>query len=361
MDKRVIIILVLVIVIVAGIGAAILLLNKPAPITQAPLETPIATPATQASSQAALTATVSQPLTTSGPGSIDIFLDTKSAKIDGFQFIVTVGGSATPTIPDSDPITDGTQIASETIPGLSISTNSVSEQDGSQIVRFAMVSSDSTAGFSVSSPTKIASIPISSGTNGSVTLAFNQQNSRIRPSGGGEDSIAQTTDASFPVSASSDVASTSGTLTAGSFSVTPAPTTIAAVTSTPASGASAFCLASCFTDNDCAAGFVCEADRCVNPACPTSQTCGCGVDQTTATGATSAPLPTVTPKPTATPKLVATATETPETVAVASTSADPDTLPASGAFEYTLLLIGAGLLFLGGGVYISGLSPARTE
>jgi hypothetical protein len=360
MDKRVIIILVLVIVIVAGIGAAILLLNKPAPVTQV-TPTPIATPVAQTSSQAALTASVSQPLSAGGQGTIDIYLDTKSAKIEGFQFILNIGGTALPTIPDSDPITDGVQIVAESIPGLSISTNSVTQQDGTQVIRFAMVSSDTTGGFSSTTPTKIASIPVSSENNGSVTLTFNQQNSRIRPSGGGEDAIASTTDASFPVSAASVTASTSGTITAATATVTPAPTAIASVTSTPTtSGASAFCLASCFTDNDCAAGFVCEADRCVNPACPTSQTCGCGVEQTTATSATTAPLATATPKPSITPKPTATPKPTPVEVAVASSSASSENLPTSGAFEYTLLVIGAGLLFLGGGVYVSSLSPAKS-
>ena len=120
-------------------------------------------------------------------------------------------------------------------------------------------------------------------------------------------------------------------------------------TTTPASGVtSPFCLASCFTDSDCAAGFTCQTDRCVNPACPTSQTCGCGTTQTGTTTTAQPVLPVITPKPTATPRVTAA-----PVAVVASGSAATADLPVSGSFEYTLLMIGAGLLLLGGGVFLT--------
>jgi hypothetical protein len=344
MDKRVIIILVLVIVIVAGVGGALLLMNRTptAPVaTPFPSATPVSTQI-----QPALTTQMSTPLTASGSGTIDVYIDTKSVKIDGFQFIATLGGTALPTISDADSATEGVQITAETIPDLSTSTNTVTEQDGAFVIRYAMVASDSTIGYSTDSPTRVASIPVLAGSGGTVSVTFNQQNSRARLLSGGEDALITTTDGSFPVTsesvATNPISSPSSSLVAQTqVTATPVPTSSAATT-TP------FCLASCFSDGDCAAGLVCETDRCVNPACPTSATCGCGANQATQT-VTTTHVPTIASTP------VPVATEIPADVvptAPASGSAATD-LPASGSTEYTLLAIGAGLLLIGGGVLLT--------
>lgn len=356
MDKRVLIVLVLVVVIVAGIGVALLLLNRQPSSIPTPTVAPTSSPATSAQTQPALTAISASSLTTAGQGQIDIYLDAKTAKLDGFQFIGTLSGSTLPVIPDSDPVTDGVQIQASTIPELTVSTNSVTEQDGGFVVRFAMIATDSAVGFSSNSPIKVASILVSNGSAGSLNFTFNQQNSRARLAEGGEDALINTTDATFQVSVESiATASDSGSLTA---QATPVGQTMVAtaVTSTPTPTPSAlssqFCLASCFTDSDCAAGFVCEADRCVNPACPTSQTCACGA------GALATPTATV--RPTATATAVASATPVSTVTPVsASESADTTDLPVSGSLEYTLLTLGAGLLLIGGGVFLTARQTAE--
>lgn len=352
MDKRVILILVIVILLVAGVGGALFFLNKTSTPAVIPTPIPSATPAAAAQTGAALTATSSTPLIVGEPGMVDIYIDTKSAKVDGFQFIATLTGSSLPTVPDSDSVTDGIQIQAATIPELSVSTNSVTAQDGAFIIRFAMIAQDSTTGFSTSGPTKIASIPVSTGTGGSVKIAFNQQNSRVRLSSGGDDALMAVTDASLTVAASSaNSASGSSTLTSTNVS-----SPSAAVTSTTAAATnSPFCLASCFTDSDCAAGFVCETDRCVNPACPTSQTCGCGANQgaTPVLVAKATATPVVAPLATVAPTPYMTMAPTPDLVSTSSAE-----LPASGSFEYTLLTIGAGLLLIGGGVFLTAKQEA---
>lgn len=349
MDKRVLIVLVLVVVIVAGVGAALLLLNRQPASIPTPTASPVASPVTTTQTQPALTAITSSPLTTAGQGQIDIYLDAKAEKLDGFQFIGTLSGTSLPVIPDADPVTDGIQIQATSIPELSVSTNSVTEQDGGFVIRFAMVAQDSTVGFSNTSPVKVATILVSNGSAGSLSFTFNQQNSRARLASGGEDALINTTDATFPVSVESVAnASGSGNLIA---QATPASQTTgtSVVTSSPTPTpntalSSQFCLASCFTDSDCAAGFACETDRCVNPACPTSQTCGCGASALATPVATVAPIATTTALATIAP------TSIPTEAPVASASAD---LPVSGSFEYTLLTLGAGLLLIGGGVFLT--------
>lgn len=351
MDKRVIIVLVLVIVIVAGVGGALLLLNR------TPAE-PVATPFPSASpvatqEQPALTTQMSTPITASGSGAIDVYIDTKSVKIDGFQFIATLGGTALPTISDADSVTEGVQITAEAIPDLSTSTNSVTEQDGSFVIRYAMVASDSTIGYSTDSPTKVASIPVLAGSGGNVTVTFNQQNSRARLLSGGEDALISTADGSFPVT-SEGIAATTPTSSPSSSLVAQTSVTATPVPTAAASTTTPFCLASCFSDGDCAAGLVCETDRCVNPACPTSQTCGCGANEVAQTV-------TTTPVPTVAPTAVALATQIPADIVptqapVASVAAQD--LPASGSTEYTLLAIGAGLLLIGGGVLLTAKQEA---
>ncbi|MEP7166741.1 MAG: hypothetical protein ABI758_02050 [Candidatus Woesebacteria bacterium] len=350
MDKRIIIVLVLVIVIVAGVGGAMLLLNR-TPATPVATPFPSATPAVSAQTQPTLTTQISSPLTASGSATIDVYLDTKATKIDGFQFIATLNGTALPTISDADSGTEGTQISPENIPELTTSTNNVTEQDGAFVIRFAMVSSDSTLGYSNTSPTKVASIPVLAGSGGNVTLTFNQQNSRARLLSGGEDTLVTTTDGTFPVASSGSSSTQTSVSTASSsllaqtaVTTTPAPTTAATATTSP------FCLASCFSDGDCAAGLACETDRCVNPACPTSQTCGCGANQTAQT-VTTTPVPTVVASAAATP-IVATSAP----IAEASSSAQD--LPTSGSVEYTLLAIGAGLFLIGGGVLLTAKQEA---
>ncbi len=353
MDKRVILILVIVIVIVAGVGGALFFLNRSATPVATPTPVVSATPAVSSQTAPALTASSFTPLVAGEPSTVDIYIDTKSVSVDGFQFIATLAGNSLPTVPDADTATDGIQIQAAAVPELSVSTNSVTAQDGTFVIRFAMIAADGTVGFSTTSPTKIASIPVSTGTAGKVTLTFNQQNSRVRLTTGGDDALMSVTDASLTVTATTaSGASGSGIVTASPVMSTPALTTTTAATTTTTSP---FCLATCFTDSDCAAGFVCETDRCVNPACPTSQTCGCGATSgatpvlTTQASSTpvSTPFVSVTPTPMITP--------VPTIIAMASSSAE---LPASGSFEYTLLTLGAGLLLIGGGVFLTAKQEA---
>lgn len=349
MDKRVVIVLVLVIVIVAGVGAALLLLNRQPASLPTPSATPIASPVSTTQTSPALTAVSSAPLTTDSQARIDVYLDAKATKMDGFQFIATLAGTTLPTVIDSDPVTEGVQIESALIPELSVSTNSVTEQDGGHVIRFAMISTDSAVGFSATSPVKVATILVSNGSAGSLSLTFNQQNSRARLAQGGDDALIDTSDVSLPVSAQAigAIPATSSSTLVSMATTTTQTTPFASATPVASALPSQFCLASCFTDSDCAAGFACEADRCVNPACPTSQTCGCGAASLTTPAPTTKAsiIPTITPIAT----MIPTPTEEPVTQ-VASSTAD---LPVSGSFEYTLLTLGVGLLLIGGGVFLT--------
>ncbi len=351
MDKRIILILVIVIVVIAGVGGALFFLTKQPTTIVTPTVAPVATPVSGAQAGGTtLTASSQAPLTAGQPGSIDVYIDTKGVKVDGFQFIATLAGSSLPTVPDSDSATDGIQIQPAILSSLAVSTNSVTSQDGTFIIRYAMIAQDSVAGFSTDSPTKIASIPVSTGTGGKVTLAFNQQNSRVRLTSGGDDALMGVTDASV------DVIASTATNASGSGSL--ASTATSSATTTTSAATSQFCLASCFTDSDCAAGFVCETDRCVNPACPTSQTCGCGATAGATPVATTRPVSIATPIAVAAPTPLMTPVATPvedSTIVKASSSGQ---LPSSGSFEYTLLTLGAGLLLVGGGVFLTAKQEA---
>ncbi len=350
MNSKVLIILILVVAIVAGVGIAILLLTRQA--APAPIPTPLATPVVQIQTKPELSAmTPSSTLSVGEKTTIDIYLDTKSSQINGFQFIANIDGTAFPAVLDADDASDGMQIEHAQIPELSVSTNSVIQQDGRYVVRYAMVTSDEASGFSSTSPVKVASIPVTPGTAGSIQVTFNAQNSRARVGAGSDEVMLAVADTTYtvtdPMAGTSSAASGSATtttdplLTAASFSATPVPS------ATPSSGVVAqYCLASCITDSDCAVGLTCEADHCVNPACATSQTCSCS--QTAQ----------ATLAPTATPRTIA-AVSTPvptiapveDTTQLASTSAED--LPTAGTIEQTFLAIGSGLLLLGAGITLA--------
>ncbi len=347
MDKRILLIIVLVIVIVSGIGAAFFLINRQqvstAPtLSESPAITPVTTPSTFTGVQATLSTSAITPITTAAGGSIDVFLNTNGTEIDGFQFIATVTGNALATITDADTTADGVQIDVQSGAGFVASTNTVTTTDTEQTIRLGMTFDDTSAHFVSTTPTKVASIPLLAGSSGTITLTFDAQNSRIRLLSG-QDIAMQVSSQTFPVSDA--LASSTTTQAVSTAAATLASTTQAATPTpspTPLASTSPFCLATCFSDNDCAAGYVCEADRCVNPACPTSQTCSCSVTQAAATI-----------RPTATPKITAAVTPKPTSTPIASSSATAADTPVTGAFEYTLLLVSAAFLFLSGGFYLS--------
>jgi hypothetical protein len=219
---------------------------------------------------------------------------------------------------------------------MTVSTNTVTEENGRYTIRFAMVAQDTTAGYTSAGTTKVATILTTPGTGGAISLKFNEQNSRARTTTGGTDMLLAVTPATYTVAAGAEetvaVATGSSALVSTQTGSTPAPNSFAP-----------YCLLQCVSDNDCAAGLTCEADRCVNPACPTSQTCGCG------TSAVATPRPTSTLVAVSTP--LATTIPTPTTViaSVPTASTSGETLPAAGSTAQTVLVLGAGLLFLGGG------------
>lgn len=357
MDKRVIIILVLVIALVAGVGAAILILTRQStpPISTTP--TPQTSSAPQSASVPAISTRSETTLQAGLPSSIAVLLDTKGVRVDGFQFIATIDGTSLPAVIDADNSQEGVQIAPAALPGFSVSTNSVTEQDGKYVVRFAMVLSDTTSqGYTTQGPESVATITVTPGTAGTISMAFNQQNARARLNESGDDVVMASTDGAFVASAqtSGGVAAAPATSSAkvtAAASTAPFATTPAAQTTT-SSSPSPFCLATCFSDSDCAAGFVCETDRCVNPSCPTSQTCSCSGTTTAQASAT----PRATPVPT---PVVAVSTATPRSTPVVPASVAPtatdsaEPLPKSGNTAYTILTIGAGLLLLGFGIVLT--------
>src|SRR5260221_695729 len=84
--------------------------------------------------------------------------NTNGVKIDGFQFIANLDGTASPVVTDGDPVTAGVQIATTTVAGLSSVTNSVVPQGTAQVIRYAMITQSASAPFSSTTPTKIATI-----------------------------------------------------------------------------------------------------------------------------------------------------------------------------------------------------------
>lgn len=363
MDKRVLIAIIVVIVLALCGGGAFLFFQS-----QQQAVVPVSTPAPVVKQQTAQpTLSVQGPtsLVASQSATLDIYVDTKGVKVDGFQFIATLEGTATPVVQDADPNATGVQISAEVIPELTIATNSVVDQSGKQVIRFAMITAAGTSGYATSTPVKVASIPVIPGAEGTAMISFNPQNSRASKSTGGEDALFTTSDKTFTVAATStsDPLALAPTTTASTSStIASAPTT-----TTNTSTQNPSCRLSCATDNDCAAGLACEFGLCVNPACSSSQTCSCTTPNLTAQ---TAPTPYVPPtassstsaliaqgtsnstsSATTTTTTSALVTPTPKATVKASTMSatltQSDPLPVSGSIENTLLLLGAGFLFIG--------------
>src|SRR5260221_695732 len=125
--------------------------------------------------------------------------NTNGVKIDGFQFIANLDGTASPVVTDGDPVTAGVQIATTTVAGLSTVTNSVVPQGTAQVIRYAMITQSASAPFSSTSPTKIATITFTPGTTGTVTLDFNTQNTRANKTGSTEDTLITAASVSYTV------------------------------------------------------------------------------------------------------------------------------------------------------------------
>lgn len=246
-------------------------------------------------------------LVASQSATLDLYLNTNGAKLDGFQFIASVEGSSTPIITDSDLAKDGIQITAVEGADLSLVNNSVTPQNNAQIVRFSMISKVPSAPFSSTTPVKIASIVITPTAAGTLKLDFNGPNTRANLVGSDEGTLITTNVQAYTVSpgdltafATPATATTSGT----SIKTTPlpSPTAIALKTTTTATASPS--------------------------ATPKTTPKATAIAQTLAT---STPIALATARP-----------------ASASPSALPKVLPQSGGVSDTIFLIvtGVGFLFL---------------
>lgn len=371
MNSKVILILILIIALVAGVGVAILFITRQS-VPDLPAPTPVASSQPQAATDSPVI-NLLMPDTGFKAGeqaNLQVFLDTKGKSVSGLQFIMNISGSSLPAVVDADPTTDGVQIDFAQIPELSVSTNSVVEQNGTFVIRFAMITQDESTGYTTSGPTQIASIPLTPAATGSIQASFNTQNSRVRIGNGGDEVALTVQDSTYTVTSlsaqsASDPFLTTETSSGQRGSVTSSQSGALAMASTPTpttTTVAPYCLVTCVTDSDCAAGLTCEADRCVNPACPTSQTCSCAATATARptvapTASTSGRVTTPTPVPTATARATATpvitaATSLDEVDSSVSASASSESLPTAGSVGYTYLLLGGGALLCVAGAFL---------
>lgn len=370
MNSKVILILILIIALVAGVGVAILFITRQS-VPDLPAPTPIASSQPQPAADGPVLNLLmpDDGFKAGEQASLEVFLDTKGKSISGLQFIMNISGSSLPAIVDADSTTDGVQIDFAQIPELSVSTNSVVEQNGTFVIRFAMITQEEISGYSTTGPTQIASIPLTPAATGSIQASFNTQNSRVRIGNGGDEVALTVQDSTYTVTGLSAQSQTDPFLTTETGfgqrgSVTSSQSGLVALASTPTPTATTtvapYCLVTCVTDSDCAAGLTCEADRCVNPACPTSQTCSCAATATprptvTPTASTSGRVATPTPVPTAraTATPVLTAAAIPESSDSSEISSDSaEALPTAGSVGYTYLVVGGGALLLLAGAFL---------
>jgi hypothetical protein len=363
MNKKVVIGIIVGIALLSGVGLAAFFLLRPPSVPETPL------PQTKTTVPAKISLTTqpsSQAFVASESGTLDLLINTNGVKVDGFQFIATLNGSASPVVSDGDTGTAGVQIEPSVAAGLSVVTNSVITQNGDQVVRYAMITQDPSQSFSSSTPLKVATIRFTTGQAGVIKIEFNTQNTRANRTGSTEETLITATSQTYTVSAATGTTiaqSTTSTPSAAVAITTPPPATSS---STKVSSATALsCNNACLNDNDCASGLSCINNACANAACPGSATCSCTGTQTLAAAsatatprATSALLATATPRPTSTPLAqfaatsvstssatsTASATITPRPSATATIAALPATLPASGSVENTIMLIASGIM-----------------
>lgn len=320
MNKKNIVILasVLVFMLVLGTGVAVFLINRQnTPSSETVAEaTPTTTPPTltvQSSSSS---------LTASQSGTLDVYLNTFGQSINGFQFIATLDGTSLPKVTDTDSVSSGVQVEAVSIPNLSVSTNSVIDQDGKQVIRFAMVTQSASEAYQTSTPVKVATVSVVPGKAGTLSLTFNTQNTRASTEGGQQDTLLSTADSSYIVSAPLQT------------------NTIAAMDDTTEASA-------------------------LSPVATSSAIADASVSNATTNGELgSGPTPTIKPSPTAKPQLIgassstssstltttATSTSSAKATATPSATVAPQVLPVSGSTENTILLLLTGVIFIGGGV-----------
>ncbi|PWU23999.1 hypothetical protein C5B42_01090 [Candidatus Cerribacteria bacterium 'Amazon FNV 2010 28 9'] len=368
MDKKKILLIALaIVVIIVAIGGVVFFVTQQN--TPPPSSTTGVVPATPSPASLTLTVQPSSPtIAASSSASLDVFLNTGGVAIDGFQFIATLNGSSSPTVTDTDPATTGIQIEPSTGVALTPVTNSVVNQNGDQVIRYAMITQDASQSFSNTAPTKVATIHFTTATNGTAQISFDTQNTRANRTGSTQETLIAGATQSFTITsaiATSPIASSSGTL---ATAPSPSPALIAKAASSsvntkpnPTPTLAPSCNAACLSSSDCSSGLSCINNACVNVACPGSASCTCT--------ATPTPKATATPKPTTTPTPLALAQTTRNgqfsdtsinTIAsssasdiaagavttqpkVASIAALPASLPVTGGIEDTFMLLLSGV------------------
>lgn len=306
-------------------GGTVYLLTRGTP--KEVVNTPLTTPTVQTSVQPVLSAqAILDSFAVGQAGAIDVFIDTKGEKVDGFQFIATLTGSALPTVKDANEAIDGVQIHTQEVAQLTVTTNSVVDQDGSKVIRFAMITQAGVENFSTSVPTKVATIYVTPKQSGSLSLMFNTQNSRASVVGG-QDVLLATTNESYSVSEPLTQAASGSSKLATLVSKPQTGAVLAATTTYPT------CQTTCVTDNDCDSGLSCQSGVCVNPSCSSSTSCTCGSSDEEEDASASA--------------------TTQETEDLETEDTSDEELPLAGSIEYTMILVASGILFLGLGMVIS--------
>ncbi|HSW89856.1 MAG TPA: hypothetical protein VLH19_03200 [Patescibacteria group bacterium] len=286
--------IVLIVVVLAAVAGGVLVFLR----NQTPPEAvPTPTPAAQAPTPSLTLQPSTTAMTASQSASIDVFLNTNGAKINGFQFILTISGSANTDVTDADPAATGIQIQAPDQPSLSVATNNVTDQSGKKVIRYAMVTTDPTKAFPISGNIQVARILLTPNNAGSLIAEFSAQNTRANLVSNNDEIAVNSKDTTLAVAAGTPLLANSGATS------TPVPTASSSATRAPA--------------------------------------------VTTPTASASA-----TPRATATPPLAssgATPKATPRVVAASSSA-----LPVTGGLEDTLLLVAGGFLLLGLGFFILG-------